>query len=308
MNIEFLSTKFVEDYVQNNPKPLNELGEFVYYRTYSRWLNDKGRREYWHETVKRAIEYNMALGYKHMRDIGYKINLKEMKDETEKLFKNIYETKQFPSGRTLWLGNANEKVNKDFVLGNFNCSFLNITKWDDLVDLFYLLMVGCGVGLKSTKKMASNMDKVRVNTALLHSNYKPVPVEQRLEDTKVVKMDNGFAKIYVGDSKNGWVESLREYFNLLTKPENEDVHTIKISYNSVRPRGERLKTFGGTASGYEPLKEMFEGIDRVLKNQIDDTLTPIEFDDKGYGQVRPIHILDIANFIGANVVVGGKQI
>lgn len=140
--MEFLSTKFVEDYVKNNGKPLTELGEFVYYRTYSRWLQSKGRREYWHETVKRAIEYNMSLEYKHLKDIGFKINLKAMKNEAKELFKNIYHTKQFPSGRTLWLGNANPKVNKNFALGNFNCSFLNISNWDDLGDLFYLLMVG----------------------------------------------------------------------------------------------------------------------------------------------------------------------
>lgn len=305
--MEFLSTKFVEKYIESNEKPLTELGEFVYYRTYSRWLPSKGRREYWHETVKRAIEYNMALEYKRLRDIGFKINLKAMRDEAKALFKNIYETKQFPSGRTLWLGNANEKVNRDFALGNFNCSFLNISNWEDLGDLFYLLMVGTGVGFKSTKKLASKMDKIRTNTTLLHSEYKPVAVEQRLENTKVTIFDNGFAKIFVGDSKDGWVDALREYFILLTKPEHEDVHTIKISYHSVRPKGERLKTFGGTASGHEPLREMFEGIDKVLKNQIDTYLEPIEVDEKGYGQVRPIHILDIGNLIGANVVVGGVR-
>lgn len=307
MLIEFLSTDFVQNVVKNNPKPLNELGEFVYYRTYSRWLPHRGRREFWHETVKRAIEYNMSLEYKHLKNIGYKVNLRKMKKEAEELFANIYQTKQFPSGRTLWLGNANERVNKEFALGNFNCSFLNISSWDDLGDLFYLLMVGTGVGFKSTKKLAKNMSPIRTNTILLHSEYKPVLVEQRLEDTKVVKMDNGFAKIYVGDSKNGWISALREYFHLLTKQEHEDVHTIKISYNSVRSKGERLKTFGGTASGHEPLKEMFEGIDRVLKNKIDPYLAPIEIDEKGYGHVRSIHILDIGNLIGANVVVGGVR-
>jgi ribonucleoside-triphosphate reductase (thioredoxin) len=307
INMEFLSTKFVEKYVKENPNTLTELGEFVYYRTYSRWLERKGRREYWHETVKRAIEYNMALEYKHLLDLGFKINLKEMRNEAKELFKSIYHTNQFPSGRTLWLGNANEKVNKDFALGNFNCSFLNISNWEDLGDLFYLLMVGTGVGFKSTKKLAKGMKKIRINTTLLHSEYKPVEVEQRLEDTKVSIFDNGFAKIYVGDSKDGWVSALREYFNLLTEKEHEDIHTIKISYNSVRPKGERLKTFGGTASGHEPLKEMFEGIDNVLKNKIDPTLAPIEMDEKGYGQVRPIHILDIGNLIGANVVVGGVR-
>lgn len=140
--MEFLSTEFVMDYVEKNPKPLTELGEFVYYRTYSRWLDDKGRREYWHETVKRAIEYNMALAYKHMVDLDMQIDIQSMKEEAKELFKSIYNTNQFPSGRTLWLGNANPTVNKDFALGNFNCSFLNIETWDDIGELFYLLMVG----------------------------------------------------------------------------------------------------------------------------------------------------------------------
>lgn len=145
--MEFLSTKFVTDYVKDNPKPLNELGEFTYLRTYSRWLKSHGRREYWHETVKRSIEYNTALEYKHMRDNGFKPDVKRMSQEAKELFKNIYNAKQFPSGRTLWIGNGNEKVNKDFVMGNFNCSFTNIEEWEDLKEVFYLLMVGKPMGL-----------------------------------------------------------------------------------------------------------------------------------------------------------------
>lgn len=164
-----------------------------------------------------------------------------------------------------------------------------------------------GVGFKSTKKLAAGMAPIRINTKLLHSEYNPVPKDQRLENTKVEIFDNGYAKIFVGDSKEGWVESLRTYFNLLTKPEYENIHTIKISYNSVRPKGERLLTFGGTASGPEPLREMYEGIDKVLKNQIDPELAPIETDEKGYGHVRPIHIMDIGNLVGAGVVVGGVR-
>ena len=307
MNIEFISNDYVQNVVKNNPKPLNELGEFVYYRTYSRWLEHRGRRELWQETVKRAIEFNMALAYKHVKDMGYKINLKAMKKEAESLFKNVYETKQFLSGRTFWVGNANPKINQEFVLGNFNCSFINITKWEDLGDLFYLLLVGTGVGFKSTKKMAAKMPKIRTNVNLLHSEYKPVPKEQRLEHTKLTRFENGFAKIYVGDSKEGWVESLREFLKILTDKEYEDIHTVKISYNSVRPQGERLKTFGGTASGHYPLKEMFEGFDNVLKNKIDPTLKPIKTDEKGYGEIRPIHILDMGNLVGANVVIGGVR-
>lgn len=458
--MEFLSTNFVMNQVENNPQPLNELGDFVYNRTYSRWLNNRGRREYWHETVKRALEFNMALEYSHMKNIGLSPNIKRMMKEAQEIFKNVYQAKQFPSGRTLWIGNGNETVNKEFTSGNFNCftrdtefltdkgiksfedfdhgdavnvvnangkwapatvrnfgeseiyelqvrngnrvetikttenhrwyakntptystfdirttselsegdhlrelhkdnyivkninyqskerywkvesivatgecenvwcvqepetesfvlangiltkncSFLNIKEWSDLGELFYLLMVGVGVGFKSTKKMATQMPKIRTNSTLLHSDYEPVLPEQRLENTKVVDMGNGFAKIYVGDSKEGWMESLNEYFKLLTLPEHEDIHTIKISYNSIRPKGERLKTFGGTASGHTSLLEMFEGIDKVLKNEIDPTLKPIESDKKGYGNVRPIHILDIGNLVGNNVVIGGKKL
>jgi len=155
--------------------------------------------------------------------------------------------------------------------------------------------------------MARNLPKIRTNTKLINSEYRPVPAEQRLEETEVRILDNGYAKIYVADSKEGWIQSLDAYLNLLTAEEHKNVHTIKVSYNSVRPKGERLKTFGGTASGHQPLQEMFEGIDDVLKNRIDPSLDPIETDEEGFGHVRPVHILDIGNLIGANVVVG-KQL
>ena len=106
------------------------------------------------------------------------------------------------------------------------------------------------------------------------------------------------------------MEALDTFFKLLTEREFENIHTIKISYNSVRPKGERLKTFGGTASGHEPLEEMFEGIKNVLQNNIDPYLSPLEdalvegAPIGTYKHVRPIHILDIGNLIGNNVVVG----
>ena len=150
------------------------------------------------------------------------------------------------------------------------------------------------------------MAKIRTNVNVLHSEYEPVAVERRLEHTAVKVLENGFAKIFIGDSKEGWSEALHEYLRILTEKEFEEIHTVKFSYNSVRPKGEKLKTFGGTASGYEPLKEMFDGFDDVLKNKIDAHLAPIETDEKGYGHVRPIHILDMCNLIGNNVVIGGK--
>lgn len=304
---KFVSDSFVKKTINKYPKPMNELGEFVFYRTYSRWLPKEKRREYWHETVQRAVNYNIGLVYKHLKKIGFKPNTNELREEAEILFLNKYLLKQFVSGRTMWIGGSENGVAEKYPMANFNCSFINIKSWNDLGDLFYLLMVGTGVGFKATKEMAKKLSPIRTNTKLISSKYNPLLKNERIERTNFIIHDNGYAKIYVGDSKEGWVEALRLYFEILTKKEYEFIHTVKINFNSIRPKGERLNTFGGTASGHESLKEMFEGINKVLKNHIDPSLKPIEADSKGYGKVRPIHILDIGNLIGANVVVGGVR-
>lgn len=301
---QLLTDQFIGKY-PDFPAHMNALGTFVFYRTYSRFLPTEGRRETWRETVRRAVEYNVGLGVSHIEKIGYKLDFAEFQKEAEEMFDSMFNLRQFLSGRTMWIGGGENEVAEKYPLANFNCSFINIRSWDDLGDLFYLLMVGTGVGFKATKEFAEELAPIRTNTTLINAPYEPVAKSERLEKSKFVDIGNGFAKIYVGDSKEGWVEALRLYFDILTV--REEIHTVKISYNSVRPKGERLNTFGGTASGHEPLAEMFAGIDRVLKNQIDTTLAPIETDEKGYGKVRPVHILDIGNLVGANVVVGGVR-
>lgn len=302
--MQLLSSEFLAGY-PDFPAHMSELGKFVFLRTYSRYLPELRRRESYKETVARAADYNVMLAVTHLKKIGFKVDYTEYIKEAQVLFDNMFNLRQFLSGRTLWTGGT--KVSNKFPLSNFNCAFTNIDKWAALGDVFYLLLIGCGVGIRCSKKMARNLGRIRCNTDIIHSIYEPLPVEKRLEHTQVSILPNGYAKIYVGDSKEGWVDSLNKYIELLTKPEYKYIHTIKISYNSVRPHGERLKTFGGTASGPEPLKEMFDGINKTLKSQLDPYISPIELDKDGYGCVRPIHILDIVNLIGHNVVVGGVR-
>ena len=299
-----LTKTFLSGY-PDHPAHMSPLGLFTYYRTYSRFLPELGRRETWKETVSRAVEYNVGLERTHRVKIGLPVHYDKLKEEAQDLFDAIFNLKMFVSGRTLWMGGT--PVADKFPMANFNCSFTNIEEWSDLGELFYLLMVGSGVGFKCTKEMAARIAPIRTNTNLIISPYNPLPEDQRIEKTDLRTLDNGFAKIYVGDSKEGWQKALNLYLQILTDTGFENIHTIKVSFNSVRPRGERLKTFGGTASGPEPLMEMFDGIDKVLKNQIDSTLAPIETDERGYGKVRPIHILDIGNLIGNNVVSGGVR-
>ena len=303
--MELLTDEFIKGF-PDEPKHMNQLGKFVFYRTYSRWLDEEGRRETFKEAIRRSVEYNMQLSVKQTKENGFIIPVEDIQSEAKMLFENIFNLKQFLSGRTHWVGGADTKVAEKFPLSNFNCAFTEINEWEDMVELFYLLLIGTGVGLACSKEMASNLPMIRRNYKLDHSEYKPVSIEERLEDTKLVIMDNGYAKIYIGDSKEGWIQSLRMFLELITSEKYKEIHNIKISYNSIRPRGERLKTFGGTASGHETLQKMFSGVDRVFKDELDPTIEPMkEVGNKFH--VRPIHILDIANLIGNNVVAGGVR-
>lgn len=304
---QLLTDEFLAKY-PDFPAHMNELGKFVYYRTYSRYLPEKKRRETWKETVRRATEYNVGLAIKHLEKIGYKIDYEKYRKEAEELFDNMFNLRQFVSGRTLWVGGADGGVAEKYPLSNFNCAFISIRSWDDLCDLFYLLLVGTGVGFKSTKEYAANMPPIRTNVEIIHEPYvQRYPIVKE-PDTHLYIINGGKkAVIHVGDSKEGWVEALRLFFNLLTKKEFESVEQIGIFYDYVRPKGARLHTFGGTASGPEPLREMFEGIEKVLRNELDPSLEPLEDIGNGYKRVRPIHILDIGNLIGNNVVVGGVR-
>lgn len=303
---QLLTDEFIAKY-PDFPEHMNELGKFVFYRTYSRWLPEKGRRETWKETVRRATEYNVGLAIKHIERIGYTVDYEKYRKEAEEFFDNMFNLRQFLSGRTLWVGGADGGVADKYPLANFNCSYVSIRSWDDLCDLFYLLLVGTGVGYRSTKKYAANMAPIRTNVEIIHEPYvQRYPIVKQ-PDTQLFIINNGKkAVIHVGDSKEGWVEALRKFFDILTKPTYESVEQIGIFYDYIRPKGSRLYTFGGTASGPEPLREMFEGIEKVLRNELDPSLEPLEDVGNGYKRVRPIHILDIGNLIGNNVVVGGK--
>ena len=304
---KLLTDGFINKY-PDFPAHMNELGKFVYYRTYSRYLPAEGRRETWKETVRRATEYNVGLAVKHMKKIGYGVDIEKHRKEAEAYFDNMFNLRQFLSGRTLWVGGSEQNVAEKFPLANFNCSFLNIESYDDFGDMFYLLLVGTGVGYKSTKEMADNLPPIRNDIEIIHEPYTQRYPATKKEDTDLFFVNDGKkAVIHVGDSKEAWVESLRTFFRLLTEKSYEEVEQIGIFYDYIRPHGTRLHTFGGTASGHEPLREMFQGIEKVIKNELDPSLAPLEKVGDNRVKLRPVHVLDIGNLIGNNVVVGGVR-
>ncbi len=279
-----LTDSFISKY-KHQLSPLKQLGNFVYYRTYSRWLPDQRRREFWWETVRRAVEYNCSL-------------VPTRREEAEKLFDNVYNLKQFLSGRTFWVGGT--AVTENHPMANYNCSFLVIDSFEAFRELFYLLMIGSGVGARVLKDDVENLPRLRTDYEIIHKDYTPMPHDAREDNTSLLFTHNNTVKITVGDSKEGWVQSLDFFFRLLYSNEFRNIKTIIVDYDHVRPKGERLKTFGGTASGHTSLKNMFHKINRIIKNNKD-------VNGSGRIKLRPIHCLDIANIIGENVVVGGVR-
>lgn len=283
MKKELLSREFLDRY-RDAPNPMGQLGSFVYTRTYSRYLPESGRRELWWETVRRAVEYNCSL-------------TPTSQEEAEKLYDNIYHMRQFLSGRTMWVGNT--PVSAAYPMANYNCAFEVIDDFHAYHDLFYLLMVGSGVGVRVLKEDAGKLPKIRTDVRIFHRAYEGRPRESRLEFTNL-SFAGARAAIEVGDSKEGWAQALNYYFEILTNREYVKIREIEVVYDSIRPRGERLHTFGGTASGYGSMMIMLDKIHRVIA-------AAGKREHTAYMQLKPIDLLDIANIIGENVVSGGVR-
>lgn len=250
----------------------NPFGYIVYKRTYSRWLDQEQRRETWKETVDRVIQYTCSLA--PVSD-----------DERRLLFDYMFNLRLFPAGRTLWIGGT--KASSLYPLANFNCSFVVIDSFEKYCEMFYALMLGVGVGFRILNKDVAKLPRIIPGKEIIHEDY--VYNGLRIDDTVWTLQDQTIF-ISVGDSKEGWVEALRLFFDAFLHPE---IKTIRLIYNNVRPAGFRLKTFGGRASGHLALVTMFNNITRVF--------------NATNGTIRAIDALDIANSIAHAVVVGGVR-
>lgn len=279
--MNLLKEEFLSRY-SDFPQHMDNLAKLVYYRTYSRWLPDEGRRETWKETCTRAVEYNCSLAPTSIY-------------EAQRLFDNMFNLKQFISGRSLWIGGS--EASKKTKLANFNCSFVVIDSIKSLCDLFYLLMVGTGVGVRILPSDVEKLPTFRDDVKLL-AQYNKNSTKQRGIEYTITEQEDDMFVIKIGDSKEGWVDALRAYLNFMASPSK--CNNILIDYTEIRVKGATLSNFGGTASGYESIMDMFTKIHNVIQNGT--------FSSKPKnGRLRPIHCLDICNLIGQNVVVGGVR-
>lgn len=256
------------------------IGQITYLRTYSRWLQDQGRREHWGETVRRVADYSVTLDPTMTEE--------ERVIEAEKLFETVYKMRAFPAGRTLWVGGTEHS--KTHGQSQFNCSFANINSLDDLHDIVILLMNGVGVGVgvrtEEVDKFAEQ-GTLNLNKQVVVKDYEYIGTPGT---GGVYDKSDGSAYYTIHDSREGWAEFVRDFMGeLLFSP---DVHTIYVNLDHIRPEGTPLKTFGGRASGPKAVIDFIDGILQITH---------------GMTKINDIFLLDTANLLGRMVVAGGVR-
>ncbi len=150
--------------------------EFIYKRTYARWLHEEKRRENWNETVKRYKDFFLPKIPK-----GYKLRFKEA-------INSISSYDNMPSMRSFYT--AGKALERDSIAG-YNCAGIAINTIKSFAELLYILMCGTGVGFTIERQVINNLPEI----------------PKDFEDVET--------NIVFADSKKGWAEGFYSYIRCL---------------------------------------------------------------------------------------------
>jgi len=214
--------------------------EFIHLSRYSRWLPEKGRRETWEETIARYFDFFTE----HLQETCNFALSDKLRSELEEA---VLAQRVMPSMRCLMT--AGEALKRENIAG-YNCSYIAVDKPHAFDEILYVLMNGTGVGFSVERQYVSQL---------------PVVAEEfHSTDTTII----------VADSKLGWAKALKEMIGLLYAGQ-----IPMWDLSKVRPAGAPLKTFGGRASGPEPLNQLFEFCVSTFKNAAGRKLNSVECHD-----------------------------
>lgn len=233
----------------------SDFEHFIYKSRYARWVEPLGRREVLPETVDRYLGFMQShLLEKHQYTIP--------SDIVNEAREFLLDFDALPSMRAFMT--AGEALGRSPMAG-FNCSFMAARKIDVFKEAMNILLHGTGVGYSVERQFVQELPVV------------------------AAEMAASDAVIMVEDSKEGWYEAFHTLIQRLYRGE-----VCGWDVSKVRKKGERLKTFGGRASGPEPLVELFKFTVDTFKH--------------AYGrQLEPIEVHDILCKVADIVVVGGVR-
>ncbi|ASR77152.1 ribonucleotide reductase [Mycobacterium phage MyraDee] len=237
-------------------------GELVYNRTYSRVKPD-GSRETWPETVARVVDGNLALVPERYRVEG----------ERDDLVKLMEEFKILPAGRHLWASGVKNAQHL------FNCWVSGWTeKPSDHFDFTFMrLMEGGGVGANYSNHYLADYPVVQQELYVHivcdeeHPDFEAMNAAGLLSTTYDADWVDAFQ---IEDSREGWAAAL---VDLIDTHYREDVSHYNRVYDvsRVRAAGTKLRTFGGRASGPQPLARMLIDVCEILSETYAMQLTGI---------------------------------
>lgn len=277
-DVDYLSFKLKKEFVdQFRDKEVpwgfvdaagSPVSEIIFFRTYSRKKAD-GSKETWVDACERVINGMYSLQKDYVLNNRLPWNDNKAHRSAEEAFTRMFEFKWTPPGRGIWMMGT-ELVNKHRNSAALqNCAFLStadIHKNDPGAAFGWLMeasMLGVGVGF-DTKGSGKDI---------------------------VIREPRFKRDVYViPDSREGWVESTR----LLINAYLSNGELPSFSYAEIRPAGEPIKTFGGTAAGPEPLMKLHDKLRTLFESKIGDKLDSMT-------------IMDIANLIGVCVVSGNVR-
>jgi len=231
---------------------MDQYREYIAASRYARFIDEKGRRENWGETVDRYVDYIFS------RTPAIQEN-KKLKAEIRSA---IFNHELMPSMRAMMT--AGKSADRDNTCV-YNCSYLPVDDPKSFDESMFILLCGTGVGFSVESKYINRLPEV----------------PEKLFDSEHT--------IVVHDSKEGWAKSLRLLLAHLWAGE-----IPRWNVESVRPAGARLKTFGGRASGPQPLVDLFEFAVAMFKGA------------KGR-KLNSLECHDLMCKIGEVVVVGGVR-
>ena len=214
--------------------------QYIHLSRYARFDYDKNRRETWEETVDRYFDFFQE----HIEEM---CDTKLTKAHIDPVKDAVLNLKVMPSMRCLMT--AGEALRRENVCG-YNCSYIAVDTLRAFDEMLYVLMNGTGVGFSVERQYVTEL---------------PV-INDEFHETDTV--------IVVSDSKLGWAKALRELIFLLAAGQ-----VPQWNLSRVRPAGAPLKTFGGRASGPQPLEDLFRFCIEVFKNAAGRKLTSLEAHD-----------------------------
>lgn len=263
-----LDEKFLNSYIGKKPNfGFNGLGEFVFYRTYSR-IKEDGSKETFLDVITRVIEGCYEIQRRHCNQLHIPWDYTKALISAREMFQRMWDFKFLPPGRGLWMMGTKFMWERGSAALN-NCSFIStsdLSESDQAEPFCFLMdmsMLGVGVGFDT--KGAGKIKVVQPN--------------EKITITHIV-----------ADSREGWVTSVRKLLRSYITDDSVNGKVV-FDYSAIRKAGEEIKGFGGKASGPKILKELHNFIDEHLSRKIGQTLNSVD-------------ITDIMNYIGRCVVAG----